>query len=156
MFARVEGWLVSAGIAQGRGGYPGGRDRPGWLEYVEEQRRNLAVLRALVDAFGAPSSSTTETLRAYEEEFPLPQRRLSDGYEAHVNDVGGRLIYSLPVSWRVSTTSFSFSITIEDLDVLKNDVRRRATLETIAHRLFQGSLLRGHPEVTEVEFGRGA
>ena len=44
--------LVGAGIAEGRGGYPGGRGKPGWPEYVGEQRRRVAVLKNMAQVLG--------------------------------------------------------------------------------------------------------
>ena len=152
MFKRAKGRLISAGVAEGRGGYPGGRGKPGWCEYVEAQRRNVAVLRALVDAFGAPCASISETLRSYDESFPPTKRLMGEGYEPHVDDVAGRLIYSLPVESSIVSSSFYFPITAPDFEVLIDDPWRRAVLATVAHALLQRSMIRGEPEVTEIGF----
>jgi len=51
LFQAVDSWISGAGIAQGRGGYPGG-SAPGWDDYVADQKRHFAVYEALVVAFG--------------------------------------------------------------------------------------------------------
>ena len=152
LFAVVQSWLVSAGIAEGRGGYPGGRGAPDWSDYVEEQRRSIAVFQALVYAFGEPSAETVATLKSYEEAFPASVQLMGDGWEPHVDDVAGRLIYSLPVQSSVVTTSFAFPIAPADLDVLRAERHRRAVLEVVAHTVLQRSMLRGAPEVTGQDF----
>lgn len=52
-------------------------------------------------------------------------RRLGDGYEPHVDEVDGELIYSAPVDSGPVTMSFSFPITRIDLDVLTADPYRQ-------------------------------
>ena len=152
LFAAVRSWLVGAGVAEGRGGYPGGRSAPGWSDYVEEQRRSIAMFQALVDAFGEPSAEGAAMLRLYEGAFPVPVRLLGDGWEPHVDDIAGRLVYSLPVQSGVVTMSFAFPITPADLDVLRAERHRRAVLEVVAHTVLQRSMLRGAPEVTGRDF----
>lgn len=154
LFERVHGWAIGAGIAEGRGGFPGRRGTPGWTDYVELQRRNVAIFHALVDAFGEPPPSLTETFREYERDFPPPVRLMGEGYEPHVDDVAGRLVYSLPVDSGMVGVDFSFPIRQADLDVLLRDPHRRAVLEVVAHTVLQRSMTRGAAEVTEIEFGR--
>lgn len=85
----------------------------------------------------------------------VPTRRLlGDGYEPHVDDVGGCLIYSLPVDSGFVGRSFSFPIAERDLGVLLADPYRRAVLEVVAHAVLQRSMGRGKPEVTESDFRR--
>ena len=154
LFARMHSLLVGAGVAEGRGGYPGCRGRPGWPEYVKEQRRRIAVLKVMAEAWGWPSPSITESVRSYDESFPPDRRLLGDGYEPHVDDVAGRLIYSLPVDSGFVGTSFAFPIRQSDLDMLRADAWRRAVFQVVAHTVLQASMIRGAPEVTEVEFAR--
>ncbi|WP_066806156.1 hypothetical protein [Sphingomonas asaccharolytica] len=79
-------------------------------------------------------------------------RRMGDGYEPHVDDVGGRLIYSLPVDSSIATSDFSFDITPKDLAILLDDSYRRAMLAVIAHTVLQRSMIRGNPPVDQDEF----
>ena len=93
-----------------------------------------------------------DSLRSYEQSFPPPARLLGEGYEAHVDDVAGRLIYSLPVDSSIVSVAFSYPITRSDLDVLLNDPWRRVVLGAVAHTLLQQSMIRGEPEVTGIAF----
>ena len=154
LFAAVRSWLNGAGIAEGRGGYPGGRGKPGWRDYVAEQRRSIAVLRALVDTFGTPSDDTMNVLADHERSFPPAVRRMGDGYEPHVDDEAGRLIYSLPVDSGFVGLMFAYEIGERDLQVLLTDPYRRAVLEVVAHTVLQHSSLRGNREVTQLDFCR--
>lgn len=154
LFGAVSSWLSGTGIAQGRGGYPGGRGKPDWTDYVAEQRRSVAVFRALVDVFGEPAEHDAELLSTYEQSFPPPVRHMGDGHEPHVDDVAGRLIYSLPVDSSFVGTSFAFEIGVSDLRLLLADPYRRAVLEVVAHTVLQHSMIRGNPEVTPAEFRR--
>ena len=152
MFAAVDGWATSAGIAEGRGGYPGGRGKPGWSDYVALQRRHVAIYHALVEALGAAPAAIADSFEAFKRAFPAPVRRMGDGYEPHVDDVAGRLVYSLPVDSGFVTLSFSYPLREHDLAVLLGDPWRRALLEVIAHTVLQRSMIRGNPEVTELDF----
>ena len=154
LFEAVRSWLNGTGIAQGRGGYPGGRGKPGWTDYVAEQRRSIALLVALVEAFGEPPGDGMLVLRDYQRAFPPTERRMGDGYEPHVDDEAGRLIYSLPVDSSFVSVSFSYEILQADLDVLLNDPYRRAVLEVVAHTVLQRSMIRGNPEVSPLSFGQ--
>lgn len=152
LFEAVHDWAIGAGIAEGRGGYPGGRGKPDWSDYVRLQRKHVAIFHALEEVFGQPSLSLAKTFRDYERSFPPLVRRMGDGYEPHVDDVAGRLVYSLPVDSGFVGLSFSFPIIERDLDVLLADPYRRAVLEVVAHVVLQHSMLRGNPEVTELDF----
>ncbi|WP_210251367.1 hypothetical protein [Aureimonas psammosilenae] len=154
LFARLVHLASSAGIAEGRGGYPGGRGKPGWTEYDNLQRRHVAMFHALVQVFGPPSAALVEIFCAYERSHPPPVRRMGDGYEPHVDEVAGRLIYSLPVDSGFFSTSFSFPITARDLDRLLAGPYRRAVLEVAAHVVLQRSMVRGSAEVTGEDFAR--
>ncbi|WP_443750056.1 hypothetical protein [Asticcacaulis solisilvae] len=79
-------------------------------------------------------------------------RRLGDGYEPHVDEAGGRLVYSIPVESGFVSTGFSFDISERDLAVLLSDPYRRAALEVIAHAVLQRSMLRGGARVTQPGF----
>jgi hypothetical protein len=134
MFRIVYGWMVWAGIAEGRGGYPGLRGAPGWADYVLEQRRYLATFQALVEAFGAPDSPLVRSFQDYKERYSKTVRRMGDGYEPHVDEVAGRLVYSLPVDSGFMSTSFSFLIGDDDLAILLSDEYRRAVLKWLRMR----------------------
>jgi hypothetical protein len=81
-----------------------------------------------------------------------PIRRLGDGYEPHVDEDAAGLTYSLPVDSGAFSTSFSFRITPGDLDVLRSDAYRRATLYMVAHTVLQRSMIRGQQEVSPEQF----
>lgn len=83
---------------------------------------------------------------------PPPNRRLGDGYEPHVDEVDGKLVYSLPVDSGFASASFSFSIEARDLDVLCAAPYRRAVLESVAHTILQRSMQRGAERVTQEAF----
>lgn len=80
-------------------------------------------------------------------------RRLGDGYEPHVDEIEGKLTYSLPVDSSFVSVGFSFEILQRDLDVLLADPYRRAALEVIAHTILQRSMIRGNEPVTQEAFG---
>lgn len=79
-------------------------------------------------------------------------RRLGEGYEPHVDEADGRLLYGLPVDSGFFSAAFEFPITGSDLERLLQDPYRRALLEVIAHTMLQRSMIRGNPPVTEAEF----
>lgn len=83
-----------------------------------------------------------------------PQRRMGDGYEPHVDDVDGRLVYSLPVDSGFVSASFSFEVEQVDLVVMLSDPFRRAVLEVVAHSVLQRSMICGNPPVTQADFRR--
>lgn len=152
LFDKIHGWLVGAGIAEGRGGYPGGRGKPGWTDYVEEQRRSVAVFRAVAAAWGNPPPELAASVDDYDRSFPPSAHLLGDGWAPRVNDVAGRMIYDFPVASGHVTGAFAFPIARRDLGVLLNDPYRRAALEVVTHTVFQRSMIRGNPEVTETAF----
>jgi hypothetical protein len=78
--------------------------------------------------------------------------KLGDGYEPHVDEVDGTLIYSLPVDSSFVSVEFSFEILPTDLDVLLADPYLRAVLETVAHSVLQRSMIRGNPPVSQQAF----
>ena len=80
-------------------------------------------------------------------------RRLGDGYEPHVDEIEGRLTYSLPVDSSFVSVGFSFEILPGDLEILLADPYRRAALEVIAHTILQRSMIRGNEPVTQEAFG---
>ena len=152
LFDRLRSWANDAGIAEGRGGYPGGRDKPGWTDYVKLQQTHIAIYRALTDAFGPPAPGVAELFASYAQSFPAPVRRIGAGYEPHVDQIACRLIYSLPVDSGIVSSGFEFPISERDLQVLLHDSWRRGLLEVVAHTVLQRSMIRGNPEVTELEF----
>lgn len=81
-----------------------------------------------------------------------PIRRMGDGYEPHVDQLGERLTYSLPVDSGFVSFSFSFEIRQADLDLLLSDDYRRAVLEVTAHTLLQRSTLKGNNRFTQSDF----
>jgi len=149
----VLGWASSAGIAEGRGGYPGGTAAPGWAEYVRTQRRIVAVYRAVAAALGEPDAGRARLLRCYEERFGSADvRRLGEDREGHVDEMAGRLVYSLPSTAGFDRATFSCGITREDLGVLRADPRRRAILEAAARARLERSAMPGGRPVTEMDF----
>lgn len=152
LFDEIHAWLIGAGIAEGRGGYPGGRGKSGWTDYVEEQRRSVAVFRAVTDAWGEPPPGLAASVDDYDRRFPPSLRLQGDGWAPRVNEVAGCLIYDFPVASGHATVAFEFPIARRDLDVLLADPYRRAVLEVVTHTVFQRSMIRGNPEVTEMAF----
>jgi hypothetical protein len=59
----VHGWMVSAGIAEGRGGYPGLPGTPGCADYVADQRRHLATFRCLAETLGPPDARLLKSVQ---------------------------------------------------------------------------------------------
>lgn len=148
----IHGWLVSAGIAEGRGGYPGGPAGPGWSAYAAQQRRSIAAFRAMADAWGDPPADLAEAVDRYDDAFPSPVRLQGDGWEPHVEIIAGRPIYAFPVASGHATLDFDFPITTADVDVLLADPYRRAVLEVVTHTAFQRSLNRGNSATTQTGF----
>lgn len=60
-------------------------------------------------------------------------------WEPQVHEVDGKLIYSIPVESGVVSRDFEFEIEAIDLEVLKNDIRRYATLYYALHTLLQNT-----------------
>ncbi|MCR4457468.1 MULTISPECIES: hypothetical protein [unclassified Pseudescherichia] len=81
-----------------------------------------------------------------------PIRLMGDGYEPHVDRLGDRLTYSLPVDSGVVSFSFTFDIDQLDLDILLSDNYRRAVLYVIAHTLLQRSTAKGNDRFTQNDF----
>ncbi|WP_222887775.1 hypothetical protein [Enterobacter sp. C2] len=81
-----------------------------------------------------------------------PVRLMGDGYEPHVDRLGDRLTYSLPVDSGFVGFSFTFDIDQVDLDVLLSDNYRRAVLYVIAHTLLQRSTSKGNVRFTQNDF----
>lgn len=152
LFRAIHGWLVSAGIGEGRGGYPGGPAGPGWHAYVAQQRRNIAAFRAVADAWGDPPTDLAEAVDWYDRNFPPPVRLQGDGWEPHVERIAGRHIYAFPVASGQATFGYDFPISAADVDVLLTDPYRRAVLEVVTHTVFQRSSIRGNPAVTQAGF----
>ena len=148
----AERGSIGAGIAEGRGGYPGGSNAPGWSEYVNEQRGLLAIYRAACALTTDRSGARRDYFRSLEETFAPSRRLMGDGYEPHVDEEAGRLLYGLPVDSGAVGSAFSFDIRQADVDVLLADPYRRAVLEVVAHTVLQRSMLRGSRSVTEMDF----
>ncbi|MDU5455561.1 MAG: hypothetical protein E6095_18855 [Pseudescherichia vulneris] len=81
-----------------------------------------------------------------------PVRLMGDGYEPHVDRLGDRLTYSLPVDSGVVSFSFTFDISHSDLEILLADSYRRAVLYVIAHTLLQRSTAKGNDRFTQNDF----
>lgn len=81
-----------------------------------------------------------------------PIRLMGDGYEPHVDRLGDRLTYSLPVDSGIVSFSFTFDIFQADLDVLLANDYRRAVLYVIAHTLLQRSTSKGNDRFTQSDF----
>ncbi|HBI6864636.1 TPA: hypothetical protein K8E22_004338 [Enterobacter cloacae] len=79
-------------------------------------------------------------------------RVMGEGYEPYVEQLGDKLIYSLPVESGFVSFYFEFDIRQTDLDVLLSDHYRRAVLEVTAHALLQRSTLKGHKRFTQNDF----
>lgn len=84
--------------------------------------------------------------------MPDAVRRMGDGYEPHVEEIDGKLIYIQPIDSGVVSFSSSFEITESDLAVLLADPYRRAVLEVIGHTIVQTSSLPGNTPTTQRDF----
>ena len=80
------------------------------------------------------------------------KRVMGEGYEPYVEQLGDKLIYSLPVESGFVSFHFEFDILQTDLDVLLSDHYRRAILEVTAHTLLQRLTLKGHKRFTQNDF----
>ena len=148
----TERWSIGAGIAEGRGGYPGGSNAPGWSHYVAEQRSFSAIYHAAAALAADTSSARQGYFCSLDERFAPSRRILGDGYEPHVDEEARRLLYGLPVDSGIVGWAFSFEIRQADVDVLLSDPYRRAVLEVVAHTILQRSMIRGSQPVTEMDF----
>ncbi|MGO6987468.1 hypothetical protein [Rhizobium johnstonii] len=79
-------------------------------------------------------------------------RRMGDGYEPHVDDVDGRLIYSLPVDSGHVSLSFEYEIEAGDLAVLLNDIYRRAVLHWVLHTKLQRTVIGTAEKISQADF----
>ena len=79
-------------------------------------------------------------------------RRMGDGYEPHVDEIDGQLFYSLPVDSSIVSTSFAFTISVDDLAMMLADPYRREMLAVIAHTVLQRSMIRGNPAIGQGDF----
>ncbi|MGN7789364.1 hypothetical protein [Enterobacter sp. 22452] len=79
-------------------------------------------------------------------------RVMGEGYEPYVEQLGDKLIYSLPVESGFVSFHFEFDIRQTDLDVLLSDHYRRAVLEVSVHTVLQSSTLKGHKRFTQNDF----
>ena len=79
-------------------------------------------------------------------------RVMGEGYEPYVEQLGDKLIYSLPVESGFVSFHFEFDILQTDLDVLLSDHYRRAVLEVTAQTLLQRATLKGHKRFTQNDF----
>ncbi|MGO7727923.1 hypothetical protein ACC713_10510 [Rhizobium johnstonii] len=80
------------------------------------------------------------------------KRRMGDGYEPHVDDVDGRLIYSLPVDSGHVSLSFEYEIEAGDLAVLLNDIYRRAVLHWVRHTKLQRTIIGTAEKISQADF----
>ncbi|MBY5421715.1 MULTISPECIES: hypothetical protein [Rhizobium] len=80
------------------------------------------------------------------------KRRMGDGYEPHVDDVDGRLIYSLPVDSGHVSLSFEYEIEAGDLAVLLNDIYRRAVLHWVLHTKLQRTIIGTAEKISQADF----
>ncbi|WP_217430952.1 hypothetical protein, partial [Sphingomonas bacterium] len=137
MFDALRARSVGAGIAEGRGGYPGGDHAPGWPDYVAGERATLAAYDALVAVHGEPKPSTAAYFRSVRVSLPDDERLLGRDGTTHVDLIGGRLQYNVPVSpWRGAHVRH-FLLRPDDLAVLRANRQRRATLEVLTRLLVE-------------------
>lgn len=152
LLKRIAGLLSSAGIAEGRGGYPGGLAGPGWSAYAAGQRRGVAMFRAVAAAWGDPPADLADMIDEYDRNFPPPVRLLGDGWEPHVETIAGRYIYAFPVTSGHATFDVDFPIRQADLGVLLSDPYRRAVLEVVTHTVFQRAAVPGNAAASQAGF----
>ncbi|MEH7836071.1 hypothetical protein V7796_09720 [Rhizobium laguerreae] len=80
------------------------------------------------------------------------KRRMGDGYEPDVDDIDGRLIYSLPVDSGHVSLSFEYEIEAGDLAVLLDDAYRRAVLHWVLHTKLQRTVTGMAVEISQADF----
>lgn len=84
---------------------------------------------------------------------PLPPGRLlGTGWEPHVDEIDGRLVYSIPVVSGFMQFDSQFEIGASDLTVLAEQPYRRTVLFMLLHKLLQDSKLPGYPTVSQPDF----
>ncbi|WP_337848111.1 hypothetical protein [Sphingomonas sp.] len=86
------------------------------------------------------------------EKPPPPGRLLGTGWEPHIDEIDGRLVYSIPVASGHMDYDFQFMIEPSDLAVLREQPYRRAVLFVLLHQLLQNSTLPSFPTVSQAEF----
>lgn len=69
---------------------------------------------------------------------------LGEGWEPHVDEIEGQLIYSLPVDSGAVSLDFEFPIETKDLAILKVDKYRYAVLYFVLHEELQNKFGIGH------------
>ncbi|MBY5557467.1 hypothetical protein HFO41_03430 [Rhizobium leguminosarum] len=80
------------------------------------------------------------------------KRRMGDGYEPHVDNIDGRLIYSLPVDSGHVSLTFEYEIEAGDLAVLLDDAYRRAVLHWVLHTKLQTTITGMAGEISQADF----
>ncbi|MBY5633239.1 hypothetical protein HFO39_00215 [Rhizobium leguminosarum] len=80
------------------------------------------------------------------------KRRMGDGYEPHVDNIDGRLIYSLPVDSGHVSLTFEYEIEAGDLAVLLDDAYRRAVLYWVLHTKLQTTITGMAGEISQADF----
>ncbi|MCO6392562.1 hypothetical protein GTW25_16170 [Aliihoeflea aestuarii] len=105
-------------------------------------------------AFGLWSLLRAWERRRHERGDASALRRMGEGFEPHVNEIGGRLYYSQLVGFGPSEVEFRFPIRQRDLAVLLDEPWRRAVLEVAGHYMLQHSTMPGRIRMTEADFRR--
>lgn len=83
------------------------------------------------------------------------KRLLGEGFQPHVDEVGGKLIYSIPISRGVVDFDHQFEISQNDFEVLKVDSEKYQLLFDVLHDIFQNEYLGKEDEGTRIkEFER--
>lgn len=75
-----------------------------------------------------------------EVDYQSARHVLGEGYEPHVYQQDGKLIYEFPVDWSFVSAVRIFEIQKADLVVLLQDSYRRAVLEVVSHILAQKAM----------------
>ena len=70
-------------------------------------------------------------------------RLLGDGWEPHIDDVGGELRYSIPVASGVVDHAFTFTLDRTLFPPLRTHPWRRLVLQHALHTLLQATTVRG-------------
>jgi hypothetical protein len=125
LFAIAHRRSVSVGIAGGRGGYPD------WPAFVADAREALAAYDALVAAFGPTDSADAAYFASVRRSLPADAPVMGRAPHPRVDLVAGRLHYIIP--W--GDGACAFAIAPADLDRLRHDRWRRATLEVVTQAL---------------------
>lgn len=165
---RIGNWLILGGLSASYGMAvlilslnPSYQDNNsishlGWREVFiwSLELAGLLALVVLPAMFGLRSLVRLWQDRRDRREAAPTVSLMGNGFEPHVFEIGGRLIYSQLVGFGPADVEFRFPIRQSDLSVLLADPWRRAVLEVASYRMLQYSSMPGRRKFTNWDFRR--